>query len=175
MLVSCAWVGGAPHVSSCREEFDMRRGKESSPMRLYRMRVTVFAVLMSLSSEATLATVSDAPTASIEAASASVEVTNTRLRASMVSQFDVDAMDARHISSRTVDTYRLRGVSTASLSDRRSSGRQARATSTGTIRSELSDERGPNAWLMTMVILLLVGYQLRRKHRLLRPHRFHRF
>src|SRR5690606_40300817 len=111
MLVSCAWVGGAPHVSSCREEFDMRRGKESSPMRLYRMRVTVFAVLMSLSSEATLATVSDAPTASIEAASASVEVTNTRLRASMVSQFDVDAMDARHISSRTVDTYRLRGVS----------------------------------------------------------------
>lgn len=30
----------------------------------------------------------------------------------------------------------------------------------------------PSGWLMTLVALGLVGYQLRRKHRLLRPHRF---
>ena len=34
-------------------------------------------------------------------------------------------------------------------------------------------ERPPSAWLMVAVALLLIGYQLRRKHRLLRPHRFH--
>jgi hypothetical protein len=34
-------------------------------------------------------------------------------------------------------------------------------------------EQPPNMWLMGGVILLLIGYQLRRKHRLLRPHRFH--
>jgi hypothetical protein len=33
-------------------------------------------------------------------------------------------------------------------------------------------ERPPNLWLMGGVIVLLIGYQLRRKHRLLRPHRF---
>lgn len=32
----------------------------------------------------------------------------------------------------------------------------------------------PKAWLMGAVILFLIGYQLRRKHRLLRPYRFHR-
>jgi hypothetical protein len=31
----------------------------------------------------------------------------------------------------------------------------------------------PSAWLMGGVILFLIGYQLRRKHRLLRPYRFH--
>ncbi len=35
-------------------------------------------------------------------------------------------------------------------------------------------ERPPSVWLMLAVTLLLIGYQLRRKHRLLRPHRFHR-
>lgn len=30
----------------------------------------------------------------------------------------------------------------------------------------------PSGWLMALVTIGLVGYQLRRKHRLLRPHRF---
>lgn len=33
-------------------------------------------------------------------------------------------------------------------------------------------DQPPSMWLMGAVILLLIGYQLRRKHRLLRPHRF---
>lgn len=38
---------------------------------------------------------------------------------------------------------------------------------------ETSNPEPPRAWLMSIVVLLLIGYQLRRKHRLLRPHRFH--
>lgn len=39
--------------------------------------------------------------------------------------------------------------------------------------NDSATEQPPNMWLMGGVILLLIGYQLRRKHRLLRPHRFH--
>jgi hypothetical protein len=34
-------------------------------------------------------------------------------------------------------------------------------------------EQPPSFWLMGAVTLFLIAYQLRRKHRLLRPHRFH--
>lgn len=34
-------------------------------------------------------------------------------------------------------------------------------------------EQPPSFWLMGGVTLFLIAYQLRRKHRLLRPHRFH--
>jgi hypothetical protein len=34
-------------------------------------------------------------------------------------------------------------------------------------------EQPPSFWLMGAVTLFLLAYQLRRKHRLLRPHRFH--
>jgi hypothetical protein len=34
-------------------------------------------------------------------------------------------------------------------------------------------EQPPSFWLMGAVTVFLIGYQLRRKHRLLRPHRFH--
>lgn len=34
-------------------------------------------------------------------------------------------------------------------------------------------EQPPSFWLMGAVALFLIAYQLRRKHRLLRPHRFH--
>lgn len=37
-----------------------------------------------------------------------------------------------------------------------------------------ASEQPRRTWLMVSVIVLLIGYQLRRKHRLLRPHRFHR-
>ena len=34
-------------------------------------------------------------------------------------------------------------------------------------------EQPPSFWLMGALTVFLIGYQLRRKHRLLRPHRFH--
>lgn len=34
------------------------------------------------------------------------------------------------------------------------------------------DESIPRGWLMALVTVLLIGHQLRRKHRFLRPHRF---
>lgn len=34
-------------------------------------------------------------------------------------------------------------------------------------------EPTPSFWLMGALTVFLIGYQLRRKHRLLRPHRFH--
>lgn len=33
----------------------------------------------------------------------------------------------------------------------------------------------PSGWLMALVTVLLIGHQLRRKHRFLRPHRFSNF
>lgn len=37
------------------------------------------------------------------------------------------------------------------------------------------DESMPRGWLMALVTVLLIGHQLRRKHRFLRPHRFSDF
>lgn len=37
------------------------------------------------------------------------------------------------------------------------------------------DESMPRGWLMALVAVLLIGHQLRRKHRFLRPHRFSDF
>jgi hypothetical protein len=34
------------------------------------------------------------------------------------------------------------------------------------------DDSMPRGWLMLLVAVLLIGHQLRRKHRFLRPHRF---
>jgi hypothetical protein len=39
--------------------------------------------------------------------------------------------------------------------------------------SPQATEQPPSLWLMGSMILFLIAYQLRRKHRLLRPHRFH--
>jgi hypothetical protein len=36
----------------------------------------------------------------------------------------------------------------------------------------MSDSSVPSGWLMALVTVLLIGHQLRRKHRFLRPHRF---
>jgi hypothetical protein len=46
------------------------------------------------------------------------------------------------------------------------------AAAAGATFSSPSTEQAPSVWLMVGVILLLIGYQLRRKHKLLRPHRF---
>jgi hypothetical protein len=40
-----------------------------------------------------------------------------------------------------------------------------------TRESGSSPEPSPNRWMMIAIALLLVGYQLRRKHRYLKPHR----
>jgi hypothetical protein len=36
----------------------------------------------------------------------------------------------------------------------------------------MNDSSVPSGWLMALVTVLLIGHQLRRKHRFLRPHRF---
>jgi hypothetical protein len=46
------------------------------------------------------------------------------------------------------------------------------AAAAGATFSSPSAPQQPSVWLMGGIILLLIGYQLRRKHRLLRPHRF---
>lgn len=37
------------------------------------------------------------------------------------------------------------------------------------------DDPMPRGWLMALVTVLLIGHQLRRKHRFIRPHRFSNF
>jgi hypothetical protein len=47
------------------------------------------------------------------------------------------------------------------------------ATKSTSAAFESAGDQAPSAWLMGGVILFLIGYQLRRKHRLLRPYRFY--
>lgn len=54
-------------------------------------------------------------------------------------------------------------------SDGRASSRTA-STASGMNNSSV-----PSGWLMALVTVLLIGHQLRRKHRFLRPHRFSDF
>jgi hypothetical protein len=53
--------------------------------------------------------------------------------------------------------------------DGRTSSRAASSAST------MNDSSVPSGWLMALVTVLLIGHQLRRKHRFLRPHRFSDF
>lgn len=61
-------------------------------------------------------------------------------------------------------------MATPALIQQRSPG----ALSAASVASHIAarPEQPPSRWLMGGVILLLLGYQLRRKHRFLRPHRF---
>ena len=63
-------------------------------------------------------------------------------------------------------TAQVRLDSTGLHGDGRTS---SRAASTATAMNESSV---PSGWLMALVTVLLIGHQLRRKHRFLRPHRF---
>jgi hypothetical protein len=54
------------------------------------------------------------------------------------------------------------------------SGNDARANSRSSTAGGM-DESLPRGWLMALVTVLLIGHQLRRKHRFLRPHRFSEF
>ena len=51
------------------------------------------------------------------------------------------------------------------------SGNDARSSSRSSSAGGMEDSM-PRGWLMALVTVLLIGHQLRRKHRFLRPHRF---
>jgi hypothetical protein len=48
----------------------------------------------------------------------------------------------------------------------------ARASSRSSSTTRGMNESVPSGWLMALVTVLLIGHQLRRKHRFLRPQRF---
>jgi hypothetical protein len=56
-------------------------------------------------------------------------------------------------------------------------GERIVATPLGTSPAALSNAERPtpSAWLVTFIIVSLIGYQLRRNHRFLRPQRFTEF
>jgi hypothetical protein len=57
-------------------------------------------------------------------------------------------------------------------SNSRSSNLTANGSSSGSSPAGAMDESIPRGWLMALVAVLLIGHQLRRKHRFLRPQRF---
>jgi hypothetical protein len=59
----------------------------------------------------------------------------------------------------------------AALSSTALSG-EGRASSRSSSASRSMNESVPSGWLMALVTVLLIGHQLRRKHRFLRPQRF---
>lgn len=52
---------------------------------------------------------------------------------------------------------------------------EGRASSRNSSTSRGMNESVPSGWLMALVTVLLIGHQLRRKHRFLRPQRFNNF
>jgi hypothetical protein len=54
-------------------------------------------------------------------------------------------------------------------------GGDARASSRSSSAPRGMNESVPSGWLMALVTVLLIGHQLRRKHRFLRPQRFSNF
>jgi hypothetical protein len=84
--------------------------------------------------------------------------------------------------STTAATQMVGGAAQARLDGARLSGAALNgATLSGDGRASSSSARGmsdssvPSGWLMALVTVLLIGHQLRRKHRFLRPHRFSDF
>jgi len=69
---------------------------------------------------------------------------------------------------------RLHLATATPLFGERVGGSQSHAAVAAASFATTPPEQRPSLWLMGGVILLLIGYQLRRKHRLLRPYRFHR-
>lgn len=53
-------------------------------------------------------------------------------------------------------------------------GNDARSNSRSSSAGGMDDSM-PRGWLMALVTVLLIGHQLRRKHRFIRPHRFSNF
>ncbi len=77
-------------------------------------------------------------------------------------------------SEASLGSNRIHLAAATPIFGERMSGSQSQAAVAAAAFATTPPEQPPSAWLMGGVILLLIGYQLRRKHRLLRPHRFHR-
>jgi hypothetical protein len=77
--------------------------------------------------------------------------------------------------STTAATQMVGGAAQVRLDGTHLSG-DARASSRASSPARaMSNSSVPSGWLMALVTVLLIGHQLRRKHRFLRPHRFSDF
>ena len=77
--------------------------------------------------------------------------------------------------STTAATQMVGGAAQARLDGAGLSGnlnRDGRASSRSSSTTRGMNESVPSGWLMALVTVLLIGHQLRRKHRFLRPQRF---
>jgi hypothetical protein len=75
--------------------------------------------------------------------------------------------------STTAATQMVGGAAQVRLDGASLSGDARASSRTSTTRR--MNESVPSGWLMALVTVLLIGHQLRRKHRFLRPHRFSNF
>jgi 4-hydroxybenzoate polyprenyltransferase len=88
-----------------------------------------------------------------------------------IANFQADLMSP---PPRDQGAQRIHLATAAPIVTERTATSQAQAALAAAAFASSTTDRPPSAWLMIGVTLLLIGYQLRRKHRLLRPHRFHR-
>lgn len=88
-----------------------------------------------------------------------------------VAQFSTNGRLAERTRIAPVRESASRTISASALTPPPST--TALAAQTTTVAFDRAGDQGPSAWLMGGVIVLLICYQLRRTHRLLRPHRFH--
>ena len=76
--------------------------------------------------------------------------------------------------STTAATQMVGGAAQVRL-DGATLGGDARASSRSSSSTRGMNDSVPSGWLMALVTVLLIGHQLRRKHRFLRPQRFSNF
>jgi hypothetical protein len=76
--------------------------------------------------------------------------------------------------STTAATQMVGGAAQVRLDGAHLSG-DGRASSRASSATRGMNESVPSGWLMALVTVLLIGHQLRRKHRFLRPQRFSNF
>ncbi len=76
--------------------------------------------------------------------------------------------------STTAATQMVGGAAQVRLDGAGLSG-DARASSRASSTTRGMNQSMPSGWLMALVTVLLIGHQLRRKHRFLRPQRFTNF
>src|SRR5687767_6230173 len=77
--------------------------------------------------------------------------------------------------STTAATQMVGGAAQVRLDGAGLGGGDARASSRNSSTARGMNQSVPSGWLMALVTVLLIGHQLRRKHRFLRPQRFSNF
>lgn len=77
--------------------------------------------------------------------------------------------------STTAATQMVGGTAQVRLDGATLSRGDARASSRTSSATRGMNDSVPSGWLMALVTVLLIGHQLRRKHRFLRPQRFTNF